>query len=516
MKIAHCSGSGSVTIQVLSLISEFLSTRECFGGMMLVSRAMSHGARSHVKTIAFPRGAPDETAARVLQSVRQVVDVSISYIQPSAALSEAFRSLGCLRTLHVAHMRPLLSADLLDNMFQGHSLLELSLNNCFIKSIPDAIEGLASLRVMNFTDIKMRTLPSSIGRLKELEIIKLIYCPKLVELPETITSLSKLKRIDVRFCSAVEELPASIEKLTSLTELNVKGSSRIRTLPVTIGGMTALRILNVSHTKLGALPETIGGMASLRALNVSHTDIRTLPETFGSLVSLIDIDLKHCASLVELPASFGGLLSLGRMDITNCSSLERFPVSMGDLPRLKRVDACTCRSLGTIPESFWNITSLDHVSFNSVVRMDPMSYSTQGALLSSVPGSIRSLVSLRTLNLAGCRWLESLPETIGDISQLTSLDVSCTAISTIPSTIGRLTSLKALRAMHTNIEHLPDETGNLLSLETLALSGCSNLATIPPSVYGLPNLKTLLTDNCPSLDARLVYAANMYRIHRQR
>ena len=68
-------------------------------------------------------------------------------------------------------------------------------------------------------------------------------------------------------------------------------------------------------------------------------------------------------------------------------------------------------------------------------------------------------------------WLgiEKIPESIGKLTNLQSLDLSYTQISELPESIGNLTSLQSLNLDSTQISVLPESIWNLTRLQDLNL-----------------------------------------------
>lgn len=83
-----------------------------------------------------------------------------------------------------------------------------------------------------------------------------------------------------------------------------------------------------------------------------------------------------------------------------------------------------------------------------------------------------------------------LPDSIGKLSSLVTLDLSENRIVALPSTIGGLSSLTKLDLHSNRITELPDSVGNLLSLVYLNLRG-NNLASLPASFSRLVHLEEL-------------------------
>ena len=65
--------------------------------------------------------------------------------------------------------------------------------------------------------------------------------------------------------------------------------------------------------------------------------------------------------------------------------------------------------------------------------------------------------------------IEKIPESIGKLTNLQSLDLSYTQISELPESIGNLTSLQSLNLDSTQISVLPESIWNLTRLQDLNL-----------------------------------------------
>jgi len=86
--------------------------------------------------------------------------------------------------------------------------------------------------------------------------------------------------------------------------------------------------------------------------------------------------------------------------------------------------------------------------------------------------------------------ITSLPENIGELSQLQELYISANHLKTLPDSIGKLKMLTILNANSNQLTTLPESIGNLPNLRNLHLF--SNQITILPSTIGnLHGLKSL-------------------------
>ncbi|XP_065856060.1 plant intracellular Ras-group-related LRR protein 4-like [Euphorbia lathyris] len=90
--------------------------------------------------------------------------------------------------------------------------------------------------------------------------------------------------------------------------------------------------------------------------------------------------------------------------------------------------------------------------------------------------------------------IEWLPDSIGKLSNLVSLDLSENRIVALPATIGGLSSLTKLDLHSNRIAELPESIGDLLNLVFLDLRA-NNLSTLPATISRLVRLQELDLDS---------------------
>ncbi len=137
--------------------------------------------------------------------------------------------------------------------------------------------------------------------------------------------------------------------------------------------------------------------------------------------------------------------------------------------------------LTALPESIGQLTTL--TSFNLMSNQ-----------LTALPESIGQLTSLTLLNLTDNQ-LTVLSESIGELTSLTSLYLMRNKLTTLPESIGELTSLTALYLMRNKLTTLPESIGEVTSLGLLDLRD-NQLTALPGSIGQLTGLTSLyLTGN---------------------
>ncbi|XP_072723398.1 DISP complex protein LRCH3 isoform X11 [Ciconia boyciana] len=238
-----------------------------------------------------------------------------------------------------------------------------------------------------------------------------------------------------------------------------------------------------------AAPE--GGSAVMPAGNAAACPPPPGPSGPGSWSRSLDRALEEAAASGTLSLSGRKLRDYPRASAANhdLSDTTQADLSRNRLSELP-AEACHFVSLESlnlyqnciryIPEAVLNLQSL---TFLNISRNQ----------LSTLPVHLCSL-PLKVL-IASNNKLVSIPEEIGQLRQLTELDVSCNEIQTIPPQIGNLESLRDLNVRRNNLVHLPEELAEL-PLIRLDFS-CNKITTIPVCYRNLRHLQTIMLENNP-------------------
>ncbi|QUY43156.1 COR domain-containing protein [Acaryochloris marina] len=114
--------------------------------------------------------------------------------------------------------------------------------------------------------------------------------------------------------------------------------------------------------------------------------------------------------------------------------------------------------------------------------------------LTELPESLGQLSQLQSLNLRSNQ-LTALPESLGRLSQLQTLDLTNNQLTALPESLGRLSQLQSLNLSNNQLTALPESLGQLSQLQSLNLSS-NQLTALPESLGRLSQLQTLdLTNN---------------------
>jgi Leucine-rich repeat (LRR) protein len=172
-------------------------------------------------------------------------------------------------------------------------------------------------------------IPDEIQYLTELEVIESIYSG-LSHLPETIIHLENLKLINIQYGN-LESLPEGITVLFKIEEINLRGNKLIL-LPDQFGGLFNLKKLTLSSNRLMSLPYNIGSLGgNLKELMLNGNLLESLPDSITKLYNLEILDVSDNV-LTQLPYLIGDLTNLIELRASN-NRLTSLPESIGNIGR---------------------------------------------------------------------------------------------------------------------------------------------------------------------------------------
>jgi internalin A len=150
-------------------------------------------------------------------------------------------------------------------------------------------------------------------------------------------------------------------------------------------------------------------------------------------------------------------------------------IAQADKEKWKELDLSGIK-LSELPQKIGKLTSLTSLQLGNNE-------------LNALPKSIEKLINLTSLNLCNNK-LNALPESIIQLKNLTSLNLSSNNFNDFPEFIGKLTSLTSLQFDNNELNALPKSIEKLISLTSLNL--CNNkLNALPESIIQLKNLTSL-------------------------
>ena len=171
-------------------------------------------------------------------------------------------------------------------------------------------EILATIRVLDCSNINLYILPPEIAYLTNLELLDLEN-------------------------NQLTSLPATFDQLHNLQKLYL-GNNRLTFLPETFGQLHNLQELFLEDNRLTFLPETFGQLHNLQKLSLADNRLTFLPETFGQLHNLQKLSLAD-NRLTSLPATFNQLHNLRYLVLIN-NQLTSLTGTLSQLTNLRGFD----------------------------------------------------------------------------------------------------------------------------------------------------------------------------------
>ncbi|XP_068487997.1 receptor-like protein 7 isoform X1 [Phaseolus vulgaris] len=357
-----------------------------------------------------------------------------------------------------------------------------SINGGFDNS--STLFNLQSLRILNLSVNNFSSeIPSGFSKLKNLTYLNLSHAGFVGQIPIEISSLTRLVTLDISSLSFLFGKPLKLEKID---------------LQMLVKNLTMIRQLYMDGVSVSAK-----GNEWINALLQLH--------------SLQELSMSNCNLSGPLDPSLTRLqnLSIIRLDQNNFSS--SVPKNFADFPNLVILHLSSCGLTGIFPEKIFQVTTLSDIdlSYNDYLNGSlpglPLNGSLQKLIVShtrfsgALPTSIGNLKQLSILDLSNCHFNGTLPSSMSGLKELTSLLLSFNNFT------GPIPSLNMFR----NLTHLDFSHNNFTGSITYAhLEGLRKLVqidlqdnlldgNIPSSLFALPSVQRIYLSNnhfCGQLD----------------
>ncbi|KAG6402272.1 hypothetical protein SASPL_139149 [Salvia splendens] len=289
-------------------------------------------------------------------------------------------------------------------------------------------------------------------------------------------------------------IPKGIHKLTYLTHLNLSYAGFDGQVPseiLSLGRLVSLDMsneytsLSLKHPNLEMLLQNLTGLRELyldgAGILSSHEKTNWSHIISSYLRNITRLSMRSCFLSGPLAKSFWQLRSLSvlRLDSNDLSTVV--PDLFASFPSLTNLSLIGCQLNSSFHSKLFQIPSLQNLDLS------------ENSLSGSI-GPFPGTASFESLVLTGNNFSGSIPSSISNVENLSTLDLShCQFSGSIPSTFANLTKL-----VHVDLQYnlftgsLPAALFEGLSyLSYLRLNSNSFSGHIPRSLFGLPSMKRL-------------------------
>ncbi|CAN1342506.1 Disease resistance protein RUN1 [Linum perenne] len=360
---------------------------------------------------------------------------------------------------------------------------------CPLKSLPADLYS-CNLVELNLSYNRLKNLWTGKQVLDNLKFMKLSYSRKLTQTPD-FQGTKNLKILILEGCAKLIQVHPSVGSLEKLTYLNLKDCKRLQNLPKSMG-TRSLEILILSGcSKLKRLPEMKPNMGSLKELLLNGTGISRLPASIAHLTGLVELSVTSCKRLQFIPEAVGKCRSLKILRLTGCSELRLLNFDLDMLENLEELRADGTRLWLRFMMVRSNSTplKLKVLTFRGCHR-SPLSLPDffRDHMIQSEPAreSLKKMFWFGNPDWHLCGTAK--------LAGVTSLDLSNSNLKELPFQIKALSCLITLELSGNPIVSLGKELPS--NLKILILANCCDLLSLPslPSTthrVEAPNCKSL-------------------------
>lgn len=234
------------------------------------------------------------------------------------------------------------------------------------------------------------SIPPEIGNLSHLKSMYFwLYSNEIF--PEEIGKCKELEGVNITIFNSADkriEFPVGLYDCVNLEYLTLAGVGLSGVLSPKIAQLKKLKTLDLgSNYFQGPLPEEIGELVNLENLNMrgAEQNIGELPHSIGNLKNLKQISLSQMSG--DLPKELGELSNLEALWLYSEYPITSIPDEIYNIKTLKHLELSFTKFPYTIPESIGNLTELEDLCIN---------YDLTG----TIPESIGNLTKLKYMTLA--------------------------------------------------------------------------------------------------------------------
>ncbi|KAG5569510.1 hypothetical protein H5410_059276 [Solanum commersonii] len=253
-----------------------------------------------------------------------------------------------------------------------------------------------------------------------------------------------------------------------------------------------LHRLNLAYNDFNpsSIPHNIGRLTNFRHLTLSDAYFDgKIPTDISYLSNLVSLDLSVIGLQLDERTFVTMLQNFTNMELLSLSSVNiSSPIPVNISSSLRYLDLTDTNLRGVLTENFFLLPNLERLKLrgNDLLKgVFPKIHWSNTLLME--PDLIGNFSSLNILDLSGCQFSGSIPESIDNLTQITELILSNNHFTGhIPSTISKL---KHLTNLHLSSNSFSGEISyvfsNLQELRFLDLFNNSFIGSFPSSISNL-------------------------------
>jgi len=209
-------------------------------------------------------------------------------------------------------------------------------------------------------------IPSELGLLANLEILRLQNNFLSGNMPESFSNLKKLRLLNLSNNHLTGSISDQINEIVSLEELWLSRNQFSGELPYQIFLLSDLTHLNISENYIkGNLSEAISRLSKLEYLNLWDNQLSGfIPPEIGYLSKLEFLNLGGNQLVGSIPPEIGNAKLLQSIALFENNLSGTLPVSLTELPGLKYLGLFDNNFQGNISNNLMNILDLSYLRLN--------------------------------------------------------------------------------------------------------------------------------------------------------
>ena len=281
----------------------FLSLYQLLNKLEVLNLSHSHDL---IRTLDFSR----------LPNLKKLI------LKDCTSLFEVHQSIGDLHKLVLVNLKGCKNLRSLPrSLYKLKSLETLILSDCSnIDNLAYDLGEMECLTTLRMDNTAIRTVPSTINRLKNLKHLSLRGCKG--SQPKTWSSYFLSLISPSKISKSVNILLDSVQGLSSLKELCLSDCDLLDdTIPKGLWSLCALQFLDLQGNKFHALP-SLGGLSRLHRLILDNN--KELQSILDLPTSLNSLHARNCMALERMP-NVSKNSSLETLFLTNCQKLVEIP-----------------------------------------------------------------------------------------------------------------------------------------------------------------------------------------------